>query len=61
MRKLSRKIDADALAGHLMAVIQDMSTLARDGAQRDKLLAVADMAMLAWPTSEKSPRGALVS
>ncbi len=52
MRKLSRKIDADALAGHVMAVIQGMSTLARDGAQRDKLLAVADMAMLAWPTSE---------
>ena len=41
--------DADALAGHVMAVIQGMSTLARDGAPREKLLRVAATAMLAWP------------
>lgn len=41
--------DADALAGHVMAVIQGMSTLARDGATRDKLLRVAMAAMTAWP------------
>lgn len=41
--------DADALAGHIMAVIQGMSTLARDGATRDKLMRVATAAMLAWP------------
>jgi hypothetical protein len=32
-----------------MAVIQGMSTLARDGAARTKLLAIADTAMQAWP------------
>ena len=41
--------DADALAGHVMAVIQGMSTLARDGAPREKLMRVAATAMLAWP------------
>ena len=41
--------DADALAAHIMAVIQGMSTLARDGASREKLARVADIALLAWP------------
>lgn len=41
--------DADGLAGHVMAVVQGMSTLARDGAQRGKLLRVADAAMAGWP------------
>jgi AcrR family transcriptional regulator len=41
--------DAAALAGHVMAVIQGMSTLARDGAKREKLKRVANTAMLAWP------------
>ncbi len=43
--------DAEALAGHVMAVIQGMSTLARDGASHEKLLRVADTAMLAWRQS----------
>ncbi len=50
MRKLKPEIDAEALAGHIMAVIQGMSTLARDGATRQKLLSVASTAMRAWPT-----------
>lgn len=41
--------DADTLAGHIMAVIQGMSTLARDGATRKKLLAVAETAIRVWP------------
>ena len=41
--------DAAALAGHIMAVIQGMSTLARDGATRDKLMRVAATAMAGWP------------
>lgn len=41
--------DASALAAHTMAVIQGLSTLARDGAPRDKLLRVASTAMRAWP------------
>jgi AcrR family transcriptional regulator len=50
LRRLKPKINAEALAGHIMAVIQGMSTLARDGATREKLLSVASAAMLAWPT-----------
>lgn len=54
--ELPETIDADALAGHVMAVIQGISTLARDGAPREKLMRVADAAMLAWPAKRK--RGA---
>lgn len=50
MLRLKPKPDADALAGHVMAVIQGMSTLARDGATTEKLLSVASAAMLAWPS-----------
>ena len=46
--------DAEALAAHTMAVIQGMSTLARDGAPRDKLLRVVDAAMQAWPVTRQS-------
>jgi len=42
--------DADMLAGHVFAVVQGMSTLAKDGAQRDKLLKIADGAMAGWPS-----------
>ena len=52
MKKAERKEVADALAGHTMAVIQGMSTLARDGATRQKLSAVASMALAAWPVQE---------
>ncbi len=48
--QMNRDADADALAGHIMAVIQGLSTLARDGATREKLTRVAATAMLAWPT-----------
>ena len=41
--------DAEALAGHILAVIQGLSTLARDGASREKLFRVAETAMLGWP------------
>ncbi len=41
--------NAGALAGHIMAVIQGMSTLARDGASREKLRQIAAAAMLGWP------------
>ena len=47
--QLPADADADALAGMTLAVIQGMSTLARDGAPRAKLLAVASAAMRAWP------------
>jgi AcrR family transcriptional regulator len=44
-----RVVDAGAMAGYIMAMIQGMSTLARDGATRTKLLSVANAAMQAWP------------
>lgn len=43
-------VDADALAAHVMAVIQGMSTLARDGALREKLLRISSLVIEAWPT-----------
>lgn len=47
--ELPEGTDPEALAGHVMAVIQGLSTLARDGAPREKLLRVAATALLAWP------------
>ena len=47
--ELGKDTDADGLAGHVMAAIQGLSSLARDGATRDKLLRVAAVAMQAWP------------
>ncbi len=47
--KANQKIDAAAMAGYVMTLIQGMSTMARDGASRTKLLTVADVAMQAWP------------
>jgi len=44
-----RHCDAEALAGHVFAVVQGMSTLAKDGAGRDKLLRIVDQAMAGWP------------
>ena len=41
--------DAEALAAHVLGVIQGLSTLARDGAPRGKLMRVAACAMAAWP------------
>ncbi len=46
--------DPDALANFVMAVIQGLSTLARDGVAREKLLSVARAAMLAWPQDQSS-------
>jgi AcrR family transcriptional regulator len=42
-------VRAHTRAAHVMAVIQGLSTLARDGGTRDELLAVVDMTMAAWP------------
>ena len=48
--------DAAALAAHTVAVIQGMSTLARDGATRASLLKVTDLAMQCWPAAGKLNR-----
>ncbi len=46
--EMDAQTDAEALAGHVIAVIQGMSTLARDGATREKLMRVAAVAMQSW-------------
>lgn len=41
---------AAALAAMVVAVIQGMSVLARDGSTRETLLGIADCALTCWPT-----------
>lgn len=48
---MTRGTDAEILAAHVMSVIQGMSTLARDGASREKLIRVAELALRCWPGS----------
>ena len=48
--RLPQDCNPEALAGHIMAVIQGMSTLARDGAKRQKLMEVVTVALNAWPS-----------
>lgn len=49
VKELPPDTDAPGLAAHVIAVIQGMSTLARDGALREKLLHIAETAMAPWP------------
>ncbi|WP_407523648.1 TetR/AcrR family transcriptional regulator [Methylobacterium oryzisoli] len=49
--ELAADADAETLAAYVTTVIQGMSTLARDGATREKLTRVAEFAMLAWPSA----------
>lgn len=46
---LPASTDAFALAGMVLAVIQGMSVLARDGIPRARLLDIGQAALLAWP------------
>lgn len=46
---LPSESDAESLAGHVFAVVQGISTLAKDGAGRSKLMRIADAAMAGWP------------
>lgn len=48
-RRGSTRVDAAAMASYVMALIQGMSTLARDGATRKTLMTLATAAMRAWP------------
>ena len=52
--QLPRTADAQALASLTMAVIQGMSTLARDGTSQKALLDLAKTAMNAWPHDSSS-------
>ncbi len=53
--RLPTGTEAETLSGHVMAVIQGMSSLARDGASRQSLLAIAGSALQAWPSQERQP------
>lgn len=46
---LSATTDASSLTGLVMAVVQGMSVLARDGASRTSLLAIVRATLTAWP------------
>ena len=46
--------DVAALAGMVMALIQGMSVLARDGTNRAELLAIVEQAMKAWQAASSS-------
>ena len=48
--EISADEDIEALVAHITAVLQGMSTLARDGASRDQLFRLIDIAMRSWPT-----------
>jgi len=43
--------DAEMLAAHVFAVVQGMSTLAKDGASRNKLMGIVASVMAGWPNS----------
>lgn len=51
-RELPDDTNAPVLAAHVMAVIQGMSTLARDGATQEELLRIVDQAMRCWPAND---------
>ena len=51
---LPRTANAQALASMTMAIVQGMSTLARDGVGQKALLDIARTAMSAWPTDKSS-------
>jgi AcrR family transcriptional regulator len=49
---LPRTVNAQALASLTMAIVQGMSTLARDGASQKALLDLARTAMSVWPRDQ---------
>ena len=52
--RLPSGADAERLAGHAFAVVQGMSTLAKDGADRSKLLRIVEAAMAGWPSEDRA-------
>ncbi len=48
---------ADALAAFLMAVTHGMAVQAKAGFNRDRLEAVAEQALSAWPAGRSTPSG----
>jgi hypothetical protein len=48
--ELSPEVDDEELASFYGAAIQGISVQARDGADRERLLAVAEGSLWAWPS-----------
>lgn len=53
--ELAHDTDAEALADYVGAIMQGMSQHARDGATRERLEAIAGLALLAWPAKKRRP------
>ena len=51
-RILPSDVDVAAVAGMVMAIIQGMSVLARDGMDRPELLAIVERTLEAWPVPQ---------
>ena len=51
-QELSADSDAEALAGMAIALVQGLSTLARDGASREKLARIVATAFQGWPNDQ---------
>jgi AcrR family transcriptional regulator len=49
---LPQATNPSALAGVVMAIVQGMSVLARDGVSRDCLISIADTALATWPRNQ---------
>ncbi len=52
-RILPLDVDVAAVAGMVMAIIQGLSVLARDGMDRPELLAIVERTLQAWPVCRK--------
>ena len=52
-RILPLDVDVAAVAGMVMAIIQGMSVLARDGMDRPELLAIVERTLQAWPVCRR--------
>ena len=53
-KALPPETNVAALAGMVMALIQGMSVLARDGADREDLFAIVEQTLKAWPVRPRS-------
>lgn len=51
---LPMHVDAAALAGLVMTILQGLSVLARDGASRASLLGIVDVGLQAWPKAPEA-------
>src|SRR5260370_42347618 len=45
--------DVDVLAAYFSAIARGLAVQARDGASRDRLMEIAEVAMRVWPVREK--------